>query len=66
MYPAPLPNHRLVTQEQKDTPLENVFFVNFVHFAAFWASLDEHHLNRAPRGGSGVRLKGLNDPLNYS
>lgn len=65
MYPVLLPNHLRVTQEHKDTPLESIFFVNLVHFAAFWASLAKHHLNGASEGGSGVRLKGLKEPLNY-
>lgn len=65
MYPAPLPDHSHVTQEQKSTPLGGIFFVNLVHVAAFWASLTEHHLNRGSEGGRGVRLRGLKYLLNY-
>lgn len=59
MYPSPPPNHSHMTQEHKDTPLESVIFVNFIHCAVFWASLVEHNLNRVSEGGSGMRQKGL-------
>lgn len=58
-YPAPLPNHSYVTQGHRENPLESIFFVNMVNFAAFWPSLVEHHLNWASEGVSRVRLKGL-------